>query len=434
MKGTLVINPALQNLQPFPTIPNIVGDFSTVQPFNITPPSSSSTNPVIVTVKSGPAMISNNMVTLTGNGVVVLSATQVASSNYLAATPVTTSFSVGRASQSLVGNFNVPGQSYGVSPFGVTLPQSVDGSNNATGLPVTLSVLSGPATVKGTNVTVTGAGVVTLAANQAGNNTFGPAAQMTTSFTVSQATNAIASFASIPSKVYGAAPFKVIPPVASSGLPVSLSVLSGPATIAGNTVTVTGVGTVTLAADQGGNANYSSATQVTTSFSVQPASQSITFAKPATQTYGAQPISLSATSTSALPVTFSTSDTNVVSISGNIVTILRAGTATITARQSGNDNYAAATNVGQSLVINPAAQTISLSVPNTVTYISNGTVQLAAQSSSGLPVTFNLKSGPARLTGNTLTLTGKGAITVTAVASGNGNYQTATQNFTITSK
>jgi hypothetical protein len=49
---------------------------------------------------------------------------------------------------------------------------------------VVVSVLSGPATISGTTVTLTGKGTVTLAANQAGDVKFQPATQVTTSFTV----------------------------------------------------------------------------------------------------------------------------------------------------------------------------------------------------------------------------------------------------------
>jgi len=42
-------------------------------------------------------------------------------------------------------------------------------------------------------------------------------------------------------------------------------VVSGPATISGNTVTLTGVGTVELQANQAANGNYAAAT-TTTSF------------------------------------------------------------------------------------------------------------------------------------------------------------------------
>ena len=43
---------------------------------------------------------------------------------------------------------------------------------------------------------------------------------------------------------------------ASSGLPVSFSVLSGPATVAGDILTVTDVGTVVIEASQAGEGNF----------------------------------------------------------------------------------------------------------------------------------------------------------------------------------
>jgi hypothetical protein len=187
---------------------------------------------------------------------------------------------------------------------------------------------------------------------------------------------------------------------------------------------------VTLAADQSGNANYSKAPEVTTSFVVNQAPQTVTFGKLPAQSYGSQSFSLTATSSSGLPVTYSTSSTN-IAIAGNIVTILSSGSASITASQPGNDNYSAANSVTQSLAVNQATQKITVSVPSTITYVANGSVTLYASSSSGLPVTFNLKSGPATLTGNVLKPTGKGTISVTALQSGTSNYQSASTTFTI---
>ena len=57
---------------------------------------------------------------------------------------------------------------------------------------------------------------------------------------------------------------------ASSGLPVTFSLLSGPANLAGNVLTITGAGTVVVAANQTGNATYESAPQVTVSLTVTP--------------------------------------------------------------------------------------------------------------------------------------------------------------------
>jgi hypothetical protein len=74
------------------------------------------------------------------------------------------------------------------------------------------------------------------------------------------------TFAPIATQVEGAAPFAVNATSASSGA-VTYAVTSGPATIAGNMVTVTGLGTVVLTANQAASGNYAAAT-ATISFSV----------------------------------------------------------------------------------------------------------------------------------------------------------------------
>jgi protocatechuate 3,4-dioxygenase beta subunit len=78
----------------------------------------------------------------------------------------------------------------------------------------------------------------------------------------------IGTFTTITNKTYGDAAFAVTPPTASSGLPVTLSVKSGPATISGNIVTLTGAGEVVLAANQAGNADYAAVAEVTIGFTV----------------------------------------------------------------------------------------------------------------------------------------------------------------------
>ena len=61
---------------------------------------------------------------------------------------------------------------------------------------------------------------------------------------------------------YGVSPI-TLSATASSGLPVTFSVVSGSGTISGNILTITGVGTVEVAADQSGNADYAAAKEVT---------------------------------------------------------------------------------------------------------------------------------------------------------------------------
>ena len=84
---------------------------------------------------------------------------------------------------------------------------------------------------------------------------------------------------------YGVSPM-MLSATASSGLAVSYTVTSGPATVKLNTLTITGAGKVVVAANQAGNAGYAAAPQVTESITVNPASLTVT-ANNAVRTVGA---------------------------------------------------------------------------------------------------------------------------------------------------
>ena len=78
---------------------------------------------------------------------------------------------------------------------------------------------------------------------------------------------------------------------ASSGLAVSFaSGTTAVCTVSGNTVTIVTGGTCTIRASQAGNTNYLAATQVSQSFTVTKANQTITFDPPGNQTYGVPPL------------------------------------------------------------------------------------------------------------------------------------------------
>lgn len=89
--------------------------------------------------------------------------------------------------------------------------------------------------------------------------------------------------------------------------------------------------------------------------------QTITFATGAwqTKTYGDAPFELVASSDSGLPVSFESSDTSVATVSGSTVTILKAGTTTLTASQAGDLYYNAAESVERLLTVNKANPSVS---------------------------------------------------------------------------
>lgn len=72
----------------------------------------------------------------------------------------------------------------------------------------------------------------------------------------------------------------------------------------------------------------------------------------------------------------------------------------------------------------PLVQSVLIHPPGTL-YAGQGSVQLYAHATSGLPVTFSLLSGPASLSGSVLTPTGPGTVRVQASQAGGGAYAPA---------
>ena len=101
-------------------------------------------------------------------------------------------------------------------------------------------------------------------------------------------------------------------------------------------------------------------TNVGTAFSfAQLAAQTITFDALTPVTYGDATFGLTATASSTLPVSYTSSNTAVATVSGSIVTIVGAGSTNITASQAGDGSYNAAEDVIQSLTVNAKALTLS---------------------------------------------------------------------------
>jgi hypothetical protein len=152
----------------------------------------------------------------------------------------------------------------------------------------------------------------------------------------------------------GAPPFTVTA-TASSGLPVSLaSNTPSTCTMAGNTVTMLALGACSITATQPGNSSYTAAIPVTQTFKViQGTSQLISFGAISAQGAGTTPMAIGATASSGLPVAFSSGTTSVCAISGNAVTMLGAGTCSVTASQPGNATWSAAAPVTQSFNVMP---------------------------------------------------------------------------------
>jgi alpha-tubulin suppressor-like RCC1 family protein len=307
---------------------------------------------------------------------------------------------------------------------------ALSATGGASGNPVVFSSgTTGICTVSGSTVTKVAVGTCTLRANQTGNATYSAAPQVSKNVVINKGTQTI-TFAAIPGKGFGVAPFTV-PVTASSSLGVVLtSTTTTVCTVSGSTVTIVALGTCTIAANQAGNTNYNAATQVTQSFAVAKGVQTITFAALTAKTLGAAPFTTSATASSGLAVAFTSTTAAVCTVAGTTVTLVSAGTCTLSANQAGNTNFNAAAQVSQSFTVSAAAKTnqtitfaaianTALGTPLTLTGIT---------ATSGLTVAMTSATTTiCTVSGFAVTLVAQGTCTLRANQTGNASFNAAPQ-------
>jgi hypothetical protein len=117
------------------------------------------------------------------------------------------------------------------------------------------------------------------------------------------------------------------------------------------------------------------------------------------------------------------------------VTPLAAGTCSIAAAQAGDANYLPAAQVTQDLVISLAPQTIAFAEIDSFSRRDAPVIPLVATATSGLPVVFNLVSGPCRIVGTMLVTFRPGQCVIAADQLGNNRYgraATVTRTATVT--
>jgi YVTN family beta-propeller protein len=196
----------------------------------------------------------------------------------------------------------------------------------------------------------------------------------------------------------------------------------------------------TITYSYAGDSTFAAATNSATSLTVTPASQTITFTGgPTAAAYGST-FAVSATASSGLTVTTTASGACTISGgagSGTVTITSGTGTCILAASQAGNSNYAAAPQKTSSTTAQKASSTttISSNSPNpsttgqavavgvkvTGTGAPTGSVQVKA--STGEACTATLASGAGTCS---ITFTTTGPRTLTAVYSGDGNFNGST--------
>jgi hypothetical protein len=374
---------------------------------------SNSTGAFTYTVVSGPATISGSTVTLTGVGTVMLQASEAADANYIAAMK-NAIFTVAAGTPTI--SFTVPNHAPGDAPF------TVGATSNSTGA-FSYTVVSGPATISGSTVTLTGVGTVVLHASEVADANY-IAAMKNAAFAVGAVTPTI-SF-TVPNHIYGDAPLMVSATSNSTGA-FTYTVVSGPATISGSTVTLTGAGTVVLQASEAADANYITAMK-NAIFTVAAGTPTISFTVP-NHAYGDAPFMVGATSNSTGAFSY-TVVSGPATVSGSTVTLTGVGTVVLQASEAADTNYIAAKK-NAPFAVGTITPTISFTVSNHT--FGDAPFTVSATSNSTGAFTYTVVSGPATVSGSTVTLTGAGTVVLSASQAASGNYasSTATTSFTV---
>jgi hypothetical protein len=367
----------------------------------------------------------------------------VADPNYLEATSNTLIVQTGQtiAFTSSVPSTPTVGGTYVVSATG-----------GASGNPVTFSIdatsTAGACSITGPTVLLTGLGNCVVDANQAGTTLYAAGAQVQQSFSVLPGNQSITFTSSVPSSPTVGGTYTVSAIGGASGNPVTFSIdatsTAGACSISGSTVSLTGVGTCVVDANQAANTNYAAAARMQQSFLIaaatgtgptSPGSQVISFTSsvPSSPTVGGT-YTVSATGgASGNPVTFSidaTSTAGACSITGPTVSLTGVGNCVVDADQAGNTSYSAALEVHQSFAVILGGQVISFtsSVPSSPK-VGGTYVVSATGGASGNPVTFSIDvastKGACAITGSTVSLTGVGTCVIDANQVASASYSAA---------
>lgn len=284
------------------------------------------------------------------------------SASAYAITYETATLTIAKATQSITFG-SLANRVYGSGSF--TFPSS---DTTSSGLSITFaSTTPSICSTSGITVSLLAAGTCTITANQAGNDNFNAATQVTRSFTITKAATSLSSFTSI-TKTFGDVPFNLTAPTVTGSIPGTFSYISSNtaiASISGDEVTINRGGTVTITALFTPNDlnNYETST-ITATLTVNRAVQSNLVITTTSVAYG-ENLSLATSGGSGDGVVTFVVSSGSCTISNSTLTPTDVGTCLITATKEADDNYLSETSIVTTITIITGAATASLSFTST---------------------------------------------------------------------
>ncbi|HEY4898984.1 MAG TPA: hypothetical protein VIH79_04615 [Candidatus Nanopelagicaceae bacterium] len=399
----------------------------------LTPPTSNSPGAWVITVDDSTiASVSGLTLTLLKAGSAQITYTQLASgvfnSDYRMAVLVVD------PGTPVLGTWAPPTVALLAASFTIAPPSST--SNGSWIYSLTNNTKAGHvvATISGSKVTLLDAGTVTINATQLATRNWKQATTQAI-LTITAITPVIGTFTNVTVAKDSVGSFTLRSPTSTSTGPWTFtSSNSAVAIVTGTTVSPIAVGTATITAYQAPANGYSSAT---TSMTLM-----VSAAAPTVGTFGAITYSFGSVANNTLTLTFPTSnspgawsfliaDTSIATVSGNILTILKAGSTTITATQQAYGNYGTSAPQPVSLVVNAIPTYTAL--PNIGQVVGDPTRTITPPTSLSGGAWTMTSSNPAivSVTGLALTFGNAGTATITLSQAASGIYLAGTTTFTV---
>jgi len=352
---------SLLGINPSSAIPPTVGTFAPITTtwgpqvkVTVIPPTTNSLGAWSYTSSNlSVATVSGGILNILAVGTSTITATQAAAGDFDSVTRTTTLTVNGAAPT--IGLFAAISRPLDQGVFTITPPAS-----NSAGAWSYTSGNAAVATINGSSATPLATGTTTITATQAANWNWA-AATVTTILTVTGGTPSLGSFNDLTLTLGSVAQVTLIPPTSNSSGAWSFTT-SNPAvaTISGTQLIPISVGTATITATQAALGNFGSATKTMT-LRVQggpPTLGTFTALTASLQPFSANALTITPpTSTSSGVWTFTSSDQTVASVLGNVATLLKVGTTTITATQAASGNFGASNPVTTTLTITGATPT-----------------------------------------------------------------------------
>jgi hypothetical protein len=300
------------------------------------------------------------------------------------------------------------------APSGATYNTQFTVAATATSSLAVAYTSAGACTNTGATFTMTsGTGTCTVKYDQAGDGSYNAATQLTETVNAQKAAQTI-NFGALPTKTFGDADFGVSA-TATSNLAVGFAA-SGQCMVSGGTVHITGAGSCTVTASQAGDSNYSPATSVDQSFTINKAAATVTLSN-LSQTYDGNPKSATATTGPA-------GKTVVIAYSQNsqpVASPTNAGSYDVSATIN-DANYQG--SASGSLTINKAGSTTTVTVSNATFDNSThgGTATVAGAGGLSQSLTVNYTGRNATVYNSTTAPTNGGDYTAAATFNGDANH------------